>query len=83
MDTLMVLVEVDRHGGQDTDELLRTTAATRDADPQDLTAVLAGFAGLFLDMARRDPLPGVPRLREFQRVQGEALLTWVRRRQRE
>jgi hypothetical protein len=34
-------------------------------------------------MARRDPVPGVPRLREFQRVQGEALLTRVRRRQRE
>jgi Phosphotransferase enzyme family len=83
LDTLMVLVEVDRYGRQDTDELLRTTAATRDADPGDLTAVLAGFAGFFLDSARRGPFPGVPRLREFQRVQGEALLTWVRRRLRE
>jgi hypothetical protein len=83
LDTLMVLVEVERHGGHDTDDLLRTTPATREADPEDLTAVLAGFAGFFLDMARRDPPPGVPRLREFQRVQGEALLTWVRRRQRE
>ncbi|WP_433290170.1 phosphotransferase family protein [Pseudonocardia sp. CA-142604] len=83
LDTLTVLVEVDRYGGHDTDELLRTTPATRDADPEDLTAVLAGFAGFFLDMARRDPPPGIPRLREFQRAQGEALLTWVRRRQRD
>jgi len=79
----MVLVEVERHGGQDTDELLRTTPATRDADPEDLTAVLAGFAGFLLDVARRYPPPGLPRLCAFQRVQGEALLTWVRRRQRE
>jgi hypothetical protein len=82
LDTLMVLVEVERYGGHDVDGLLNTSPATREADPEDLTAVLAGFAGFLLDMARRDPPPGLPRLREFQRVQGEALLTWVQRRQR-
>ena len=82
LDTLLLLMEVDRHGGHDVDALLCTEPRTRDVDPADLTAVLGGFAGFFLDAARRPAPPGLPRLREFQRVQGKALLRWVERRLR-
>ncbi len=80
LDALLLLVEVERYGGHDVDALLATSPTTRDADPGELTAVLAGLAAYFLDGARRPAPPGLPTLREFQRVQGEALLAWVRRR---
>ncbi|NAZ86240.1 protein kinase family protein [Kineococcus indalonis] len=80
LDALLLLVEVERHGGHDADALLARAPTTRDADPDDLTAALAGFAAFFLDGARRPAPPGLPTVREFQRVQGEALLAWVRRR---
>jgi hypothetical protein len=79
-DRLLLLTEVDRHGGQHVGNLLAATPVTHHVDPDDLTAVLAGFAGFFLDMARRDPPPDLPTLGEFQRVQGDALLARVRRR---
>lgn len=80
LDTVLLAVEVERFGGHDVDGLLRTLPQTRDVDPDDVTGVLAGFAGYFLDTARRPPPPGLPTVREFQRVQGVALLDWVRAR---
>nr|WP_240895780.1 phosphotransferase [Kineococcus siccus] len=80
LDTLLLLVEVERFGGHDVDGLLRGLSLTRDTDPADLTGVLAGMAGYFLDAARLPSPPGLPTLREFQRVQGVALLQWVRSR---
>jgi len=80
LDTVSLLVEVERFGGHDVDALLTALPTTRDVDPDDVTGVLAGFAGYFLDAARRPPPPGLPTVREFQRVQGVALLGWVRAR---
>ena len=82
LDTLLLLVEVDRFGGHDVDRLLATAPTTRDVDPGVLTAVLAGFEHYFRTSAAAPPPPGLPTLREFQRVQGEALAAWVRRRGR-
>jgi Ser/Thr protein kinase RdoA (MazF antagonist) len=45
-----------------------------------VTGFLAGLAGYFGDYCRRPAPPGLPTLREFQRVQGVAALDWVRRR---
>nr|WP_093089526.1 aminoglycoside phosphotransferase family protein [Pseudonocardia oroxyli] len=80
LDTLLLLIEVERHGGHDVDALLSSLPTTGGIDPADLTAVLAGFVGYFLDAARRPSPPGLPRLRRFQREQGEALLGWVQHR---
>jgi len=80
LDTAMLLVEVERFGGHDVDGLLATLPLTRDVDPDDLTGFLAGLVGYFLDTARLPPPPGLPTVREFQRVQGVALLDWVRAR---
>jgi hypothetical protein len=81
LDLLAVLFEVDRLGEEDlAEETLRTAALTRDVDPDVLTTVLAGFSEFFLGRAAEPAPPGLPTLREFQRVQGEALVWWVTRR---
>lgn len=81
LDLLALLFEVDRLGEEDLAEhVLATSPLTRDVDPDVLTTVLAGFSRFFLGRAAQPPPPGLPTLREFQRVQGEALAHWVQRR---
>lgn len=83
LDALALLFEVDRLGEEDLAErVLSTAPLTRDVDPRVLTTVLAGFSEFFLGRAAQPPPPGLPTLREFQRVQGEALARWVQRRHR-
>lgn len=45
-----------------------------------ITAVMAGWAGYFLDMSRRPAPPGIPTLRAFQRRQADALIDWIQAR---
>ena len=81
LDLLALLFEVDRLGEEDlADNVLATSLLTRDVDPEVLTTVLAGFSQFFLGRAAQAAPPGLPTLREFQRVQGEALTRWVERR---
>jgi aminoglycoside phosphotransferase (APT) family kinase protein len=77
LDRLLLLVNVRLHGGHDVDALLRRIAAGSGADEADLRAVLAAMAGFFFEYARRPPPPGIPTVREFQRVQGNALVEWL------
>jgi hypothetical protein len=78
-DTLGVLINVSLYGGHDVDALL--SAHTRvGVDPDDLTAVLVGLAGYFLDSARRPAPAGLPTVRAFQAAEGAAVLSWVRQR---
>ncbi|GAB7192868.1 hypothetical protein NUM3379_35770 [Kineococcus sp. NUM-3379] len=79
LDTLMLLVNVNLHGGHDVEALLPRGATVR-AEPAEVTAVLAGLAGYFVHTSRLPAPPGLPTVREFQRAQGEALLPWVRER---
>jgi len=46
----------------------------------DVNDVLAGLAGYFADMSRRPAPPGMPSLRDFQALQGDAVLTWLAQR---
>ena len=73
LDTVLLAVNVIVHGG-DGDRLLTGI------DPQQVTDVVAGFAGFFLDTGRRPAPPGLPTVRAFQRAQGAALLPWLRDR---
>jgi hypothetical protein len=43
-------------------------------------AAVAGIAGYFADHAWRPPIPGVPRVRAFQRRQMKVTLAWAARR---
>ncbi|MEU9825711.1 phosphotransferase family protein [Micromonospora chersina] len=80
LDSLLVLVNVQVHGGHDPEALLSALPLAAGTDPADLTGVLAGFTGFFLDGARQPPPPGIPTVRAFQRLQGDALLPWLARR---
>ncbi|MET7471522.1 phosphotransferase [Micromonospora sp. NPDC005222] len=80
LDTLLTVVNVQVYGGHDPDALLAARRLTAGVDTADLTGVLAGFTGFFLDGARQPPPPGIPTVRAFQRLQGESLLPWLTRR---
>ena len=45
-----------------------------------ITAVMAGWAGYFLDISRRPAPQGIPTLRQFQRQQADALMHWIQAR---
>jgi Ser/Thr protein kinase RdoA (MazF antagonist) len=78
LDTVLLLINVRLFGGHDTEALLAECAAWSGANPADLRAVLAGFAGYFADRARRPPPPGLPTVRAFQRAQAETVTSWLR-----
>lgn len=80
LDTAMLMVNVNLFGGHDVDALLTAHAVPLGARPDDLTALLAGMTGYFLDACRRPPPPGLPTVRAFQRAQGDACLRWLRAR---
>ncbi|MFE9958565.1 phosphotransferase family protein [Micromonospora sp. NPDC005299] len=80
LDSLLVLVNVQVYGAHDPGPLLAALPLATEVDPADLTGVLAGFTGFFLDGARQPPPPGIPTVRAFQRLQGDALLPWLARR---
>ncbi len=80
LDTAMIMVNVNLFGGHDVDALLAAHAAPLGARPEQLTALLAGMTGYFLDACRTPPPPGLPTVRAFQRAQGEASLRWLRSR---
>lgn len=72
------MANVNLHGGHDVDALAARHAATASAAGVD--GLLAGLGGYLLDSARRPAPQGLPTVRAFQRVQGDATLDWLRRR---
>lgn len=80
LDSVLLLINVRLYGGHDTDALLRARRLTAGVDPADVTGVLAGFAGFFVDWSRRPAPVGIPTVRAFQRAQADALLPWLAQR---
>jgi hypothetical protein len=81
LDSLLLAVNVRLYGGGvDTEALLASSPVTAAADPADISAVLAGLAGSFADLARQPAPPGLPTLRAFQQAHADALIPWVRAR---
>jgi Ser/Thr protein kinase RdoA (MazF antagonist) len=78
-DTVLLLINVQLYGGHDVPALLADLAQRSGADPDDLLAVVTGWAGYFTDIARVPPPLGLPTLRPFQRAQSEALLSLLAR----
>ncbi|GCB50952.1 hypothetical protein SNL152K_8299 [Streptomyces sp. NL15-2K] len=79
-DLLIMLPCVRAQGGPDPEEVFAAHPLGRGADPDAVTAALAGLAGYFLQHSLLPPPPGIPTLRAFQRAQGEAALAWLRKR---
>ncbi|MBA2812476.1 phosphotransferase [Streptomyces sp. KM273126] len=79
-DLLIMLPCVRAQGGPDPEEVFTAHPLGRVAEPDAVTATLAGFAGFMIRNSRQPPPPGIPTLRAFQRAQGEAALQWLRKR---
>jgi len=80
LDLLLMLPCVRAQGGPDPEELFAAHPLGRAADPDAVTAALAGLAGYFVHRSLQPPPPGIPTVRAFQRAQGEAALDWLRKR---
>jgi hypothetical protein len=79
-DLLVMLPCVRAQGGPDPEEVFTAHPLGRDADPDAVTAALAGLSGFFLRGSLNPAPPGLPTLRPFQRAQGDAALEWLRKR---
>ncbi|MEV2218080.1 aminoglycoside phosphotransferase family protein [Streptomyces sp. NPDC050997] len=79
-DLLVMLPCVRAQGGPDPEDVFTGHPLGRHADPDAVTAALAGLAGYFLRNSLLPPPPGIPTLRAFQRAQGDAALAWLKRR---
>ncbi|MEW2400147.1 aminoglycoside phosphotransferase family protein [Streptomyces sp. NPDC046862] len=79
-DLTLMLPSVRAQGGPDPEEVFAAHPLGRDAEPDAVTATLAGFAGFMIRNCRQPPPPGLPTLRAFQRAQGMAALEWLRKR---
>lgn len=67
-------------GGPDPAAAFAAQPLARAADPDAVTAVLAGFAGYFTRQALQPPPPGLPTVRAFQDAQGRVARDWLARR---
>jgi Phosphotransferase enzyme family len=80
LDTVALLVNVNLYGGHDVEALLQSEPLVAGAPASAVTGFLAGVTGFFLHVARLPDPPGLPTVRAFQQAQGDATLSWLRRR---
>jgi hypothetical protein len=66
--------------GPEPEQVLAWYAERVPVRPQVVDASVAALAGFFADQAWRPDIPGLPRLRTFQRRQLEVTLAWASRR---
>jgi Phosphotransferase enzyme family len=74
---LLFLLPSAAASGTDPEEVWTAYPPARAADPEAVTAVLVALTGFFMHQSVLPPPRNVERVREFQRVQGEAALRWV------
>jgi hypothetical protein len=67
-------------GGPSAEQILGWYAEIMPLRDTHLDAAVAGIAAYFADKAWRPPIPGVPRVRAFQRAQLKVSLAWAARR---
>jgi aminoglycoside phosphotransferase len=80
-DLLFFLPSVGLAAGPDPETVWQQSFAAR-ADPDRVNALLAGVIGFFLVNSLQPAPPNLPRLRMFQRLQGDVALGWLRDRLR-
>jgi aminoglycoside phosphotransferase len=79
IDLLFMLPSVAMQG-LDPEPVFTRHPVGRRVDADAVTAVLAAIAGFFVSASLEPAPPGLPTLRGFQLAQGQAALTWLRRR---
>jgi aminoglycoside phosphotransferase (APT) family kinase protein len=71
---------VTMQGGPDPEELFARWPGAAEAEPEEVTAVVASVAGFFVYRALLPPPPGLPTLRAFQAAQGAVARRWLAER---
>ncbi|MCA1834299.1 MAG: aminoglycoside phosphotransferase family protein [Actinobacteria bacterium] len=67
-------------GGPKPEDLVNRFALMKEADADQVTAVVVGLAGFFMYRAAQPPPPGIPTVRAFQKAQGEVACRWIQER---
>lgn len=80
IDLVGMLPALHLDGGPDPAEAFGDQPLGRTADPDAVTAVLAGLAGYFTRQALQPPPPGLPTVRAFQDAQGRVARDWLAKR---
>ncbi len=80
VDVVMMLPSVALHGGGDPEALLASSRSGQSGDRESVDRVLAAWTGFLLRTGMDPPPSGLPRVRQFQRDQGQVALRWLRRR---
>lgn len=80
VDVVLLMLEVEMHGGHDVDAIVAAHPLTRDADPAQVTQVVLAIDEMFQRQSRRPAPPGLPTIRAFQRAYAASTTGWLRRR---
>jgi Phosphotransferase enzyme family len=80
LDLVAMLPSVVMQGGPPPDQVLDRHPVARGADPDAVTALIAGLAGEWSWLCRQPAPPGLPTLRAFQAAQADVCLAWLRAR---
>jgi hypothetical protein len=80
VDAVAFAPSVTMQGGPDPETLFARWPGAAEADPDEVTAVVASVAGFFTYRALLPPPPGLPTLREFQAAQGAVARRWLAER---
>lgn len=80
IDLLLMLPSVAMQGGPKPWQVFDDHRLARHANPAAVTRMVCALAGFFIAGSLQPAPLGIPNVREFQRLQGEEALTWLRRR---
>ena len=80
VDVLCMLPSVAMQGGACPEQAWASSGGARHVDADAANSVLAAITGYFFRSSLEPAPPNLPRMREFQRAQGNAGLAWLRSR---
>ncbi|MBB2911305.1 Ser/Thr protein kinase RdoA (MazF antagonist) [Streptosporangium becharense] len=80
VDVVYFLLSVAADNGTAPEDATRRITSDYAANPEDVTAIIAGFAGWFSSMARQPSPVGLPTLRPFQARMAETARAWTEQR---
>ncbi|MFI2366699.1 hypothetical protein [Promicromonospora sp. NPDC019610] len=78
IDVVGMLPAMHALGGPAPSEVLERTPLPAGTDPEAVVTQVAVLAAYFVHGSLQEPPPGIPHLRQFQRVQAEASIAWLR-----
>ncbi|MFD7308543.1 phosphotransferase [Promicromonospora sp. NPDC059942] len=78
LDVVGMLPAMHALGGPAPSAVLERTPLPAGTDPEAVVTQVAVLAAYFVHGSLQEPPPGIPHLRQFQRVQAEASIAWLR-----